>query len=134
MTTGKQLSFGIIGLGTMGRNLLLNMAEHGFAVAGYNRHEDKVALLMKESNGNNVHGYSDLKEFIHSIKTPRAVMLLVTAGKAVDEVIAEILPLLNKGDIIIDGGNSHFTDTERRFILLVWAFLEEKKVHAKVQA
>jgi 6-phosphogluconate dehydrogenase len=115
MTTGKQLSFGIIGLGTMGRNLLLNMAEHGFAVAGYNRHEDKVALLMKESNGNNVHGYSDLKEFIHSIKTPRAVMLLVTAGKAVDEVIAEILPLLNKGDIIIDGGNSHFTDTERRF-------------------
>jgi len=114
MKTDKQLSFGIIGLGTMGRNLLLNMAEHGFAVAGYNRHEDKVALLMKESNGNDVHGFSDLKDFIGNLKTPRAVMLLVTAGKAVDEVIAEMLPLLSKGDIIIDGGNSHFTDTERR--------------------
>ncbi len=115
MPTDKQLSFGIIGLGTMGRNLLLNMADHGFAVAGYNRHEDKVALLMKVSNGNDVHGFSDLKDFINSLKTPRAIMLLVTAGKAVDEVIAEILPLLNKGDIIIDGGNSHFTDTERRY-------------------
>jgi 6-phosphogluconate dehydrogenase len=116
MTTDEQLSFGIIGLGTMGRNLLLNMAEHGFAVAGYNRHEDKEALLIKESNGNDdVHGFSDLKEFISSLKIPRAVMLLVTAGKAVDEVIAEILPLLSKDDIIIDGGNSHYTDTERRF-------------------
>ncbi|MEO7444333.1 MAG: NADP-dependent phosphogluconate dehydrogenase [Ferruginibacter sp.] len=115
MTTDKQLSFGIIGLGTMGRNLLLNMAEHGFAVAGYNRHEDKVALLMKESNGNDVHGFSDLKGFVNSLKTPRAIMLLVTAGKAVDEVIAEILPLLSKDDIIIDGGNSHYTDTERRY-------------------
>ncbi len=115
MTTDKQLSFGIIGLGTMGRNLLLNMADHGFAVAGYNRHEDKVALLMKDSNGKDVHGFSDLKHFINSLKTPRAVMLLVTAGKAVDEVIAEILPLLSIGDIIIDGGNSHYTDTERRF-------------------
>jgi 6-phosphogluconate dehydrogenase len=124
MTTDKQLSFGIIGLGTMGRNLLLNMAEHGFAVVGYNRHKDKVALLMKESNGNDVHGFSDLKYFINSLKTPKAVMLLVTAGKAVDEVIAEILPLLNKGDIIIDGGNSHYTDTERRF-----KDLEEKGFH-----
>ncbi|MEP7231991.1 MAG: NADP-dependent phosphogluconate dehydrogenase [Ginsengibacter sp.] len=115
MTTDKQLSFGIIGLGTMGRNLLLNMAEHGFAVAGYNRHEDKVALLMKEGKGLDVHGFSDLKDFINSLKTPKAVMLLVTAGKAVDEVIAEILPLLSKDDIIIDGGNSHYTDTERRF-------------------
>lgn len=115
MKTDKQLSFGIIGLGTMGRNLLLNMADHGFAVAGYNRHEDKVALLMKESNGNDVYGFSDIKEFVNSLKTPRAIMLLVTAGKAVDEVITELLPLLDKGDIIIDGGNSHFTDTEIRF-------------------
>ncbi|MEO5569960.1 MAG: NADP-dependent phosphogluconate dehydrogenase [Bacteroidia bacterium] len=106
--------FGIYGMGTMGRNLLLNMADHGFAVAGFNRHDDKVALLMKESNGKDVHGFSDLKDFINSLKTPRAIMLLVTAGKAVDEVTAEILPLLNKGDIIIDGGNSHYTDTERR--------------------
>jgi 6-phosphogluconate dehydrogenase len=115
MTSDKQLSFGIIGLGTMGRNLLLNMAEHGFAVAGYNRHEDKVALLKKDGEGLDVHGFSDLKDFINSLKTPKAVMLLVTAGKAVDEVIAEILPLLSKDDIIIDGGNSHYTDTERRY-------------------
>jgi 6-phosphogluconate dehydrogenase len=106
--------FGIYGLGTMGRNLLLNMAEHGFAVAGFNRHADKVTLIMKESKDNDVQGFSDLKDFINSLETPRAIMLLVTAGKAVDEVIAEILPLLSKDDIIIDGGNSHFTDTERR--------------------
>ena len=99
----------------MGRNLRRNSAGQGFAVAGYNRHKDKVALLRKESNGNDVHGFSDLKDFINSLKTPNTVMLLVTAGKAVDEVIAEILPLLSKDDIIIDGGNSHYTDTERRF-------------------
>ena len=81
MTTDKQLSFGIIGLGTMGRNLLLNMAEHGFAVAGYNRPEDKVTLLMKEGEGIDVHGFSDLKEFINSLKTPKAEMLLVTSVK-----------------------------------------------------
>ena len=95
MTTDKQLSFGIIGLGTMGRNLLLNMADHGVAVAGYNRHEDKVALLMKESNSPDVYGFLDLKDFINSLKTPRVVMLLVTAGKAVDEVIEEIIPSLH---------------------------------------
>ncbi len=66
MTTDKQLSFGIIGLGTIGRNLLLNMAGHGFAVASYNKHEDKGALLMKESNGNDVHDFSDLKDFMKS--------------------------------------------------------------------
>jgi len=124
MTERNQNVFGIYGLGTMGRNLLLNMADHGFAVAGYNRHRDKVTLLIEESKGNGVHGFSDLTDFINSLKSPRTVMLLVTAGKAVDEVITEMLPLLDKGDIIIDGGNSHFTDTDRRY-----RELEEKGFH-----
>ena len=115
MEKENQNVFGIYGLGTMGRNLLLNMADHGFTVAGYNRHSDKVDLLMKEKKDDAVQGFIDLPKFIGSLKTPKTVMLLVTAGKAVDEVITEILPLLNKGDIIIDGGNSHFTDTDRRY-------------------
>ncbi len=116
--------FGIYGLGTMGRNLLLNMADHGFVVAGYNRHSDKVDLLMKEKKGNAVQGFTKLPEFISSLKSPKTIMLLVTAGKAVDDVITEILPFLDKGDIIIDGGNSHFTDTTRR-----GNDLEEKGFH-----
>ena len=116
MKEENQNVFGIYGLGTMGRNLLLNMADHGFAVAGYNRHNDKVTLLMQESRGNRVHGFTELTDFIRSLKSPKTIMLLVTAGKAVDDVITEILPLLDKGDIIIDGGNSYFTDTARRRI------------------
>lgn len=111
----NQNVFGIYGLGTMGRNLLLNMANHGFAVAGFNRHSDKVDLLMKESKGNGVQGFTELTDFINSLKSPKTIMLLVTAGKAVDEVITKILPLLDKDDIIIDGGNSHFIDTDRRY-------------------
>ena len=110
----NQNVFGIYGLGTMGRNLLLNMADHGFDVAGFNRHSDKVDLLMTEKKNENVQGFTSLPEFIASLKSPKTIMMLVTAGKPVDDVIKELLPLLNKGDIIIDGGNSHFTDTTRR--------------------
>ncbi|MBZ0243911.1 MAG: NADP-dependent phosphogluconate dehydrogenase, partial [Bacteroidales bacterium] len=124
MEKESQNVFGIYGLGTMGRNLLLNMADQGFAVAGYNRSDAKVALLMEESKGNGVKGFTDLNAFINSLKSPKTVMLLVTAGKAVDEVIAGILPLLTKGDLIIDGGNSHFIDTDRRF-----KDLEQKGFH-----
>jgi 6-phosphogluconate dehydrogenase len=120
----KENVFGIYGLGAMGRNLLLNMADHDFAVAGYNRHNDKVALLMEEGKGNGVNGYTELPDFIGSLTSPRVIMLMVTAGKAVDEAITGMLPLLEKGDIIIDGGNSHFTDTARRC-----QELEEKGFH-----
>lgn len=106
-----QLTFGMIGLGTMGRNLLLNMAEHGFAVAGYDKDPDKVKLLAEEGKDVPVKGFASLEEFIGSLKTPKVMMMLVPAGKIVDSVIAELKPLLSKGDIIIDGGNSHFTDT-----------------------
>ncbi|WP_235727027.1 NADP-dependent phosphogluconate dehydrogenase [Hymenobacter siberiensis] len=113
-TPASKPSFGMIGLGTMGRNLLLNMADHGFPVAGYDKDADKIALLAKEGAGKPVHGFADLATFLNGLQTPRAVMMLVPAGPIVDSVIAELQPLLAPGDIIIDGGNSHFTDTERR--------------------
>ncbi len=112
-------AFGMIGLGVMGRNLLLNLADHGFAVSGYNKTPAKLDLLKTEAAripGAVVSGFGDLGAFVNSLKSPRIVMLLVTAGPAVDEVIAELLPLLDKDDIIIDGGNSHFTDTTRRAV------------------
>src|SRR5215208_5895326 len=98
-------TFGIIDLGTMGRNLLLNMADHGFNVAGHDKDEKKIELLSKESGKENVKGFSAITEFIKSLQKPRAVMLLVPAGKIVDHVIQELIPLLDKGDLIIDGGN-----------------------------
>ncbi|HEX8328370.1 MAG TPA: NADP-dependent phosphogluconate dehydrogenase [Hymenobacter sp.] len=112
--TPSNQSFGMIGLGTMGRNLLLNLADHDFAVAGYDKDAAKVGLLAEEGDGKPVQGFSELNAFVGSLQSPRAVMLLVPAGKIVDSVIDELRPLLAPGDIIIDGGNSHFTDTERR--------------------
>ena len=110
----EKFRLGMIGLGTMGRNLLLNMADHGFAVAGHDKDASKITLLEKEGAGKNVKGFSAVKDFIESLETPKVIMLLVPAGKIVDAVIDELQPLLSKGDIIIDGGNSHFTDTTAR--------------------
>ena len=112
--TPSKHSFGMIGLGTMGRNLLLNLADHGFSVAGYDKDASKVALLATEGAGKPAAGFADLASFLGSLQTPRTVMMLVPAGPIVDSVVAELEPLLAPGDIIIDGGNSHFTDTERR--------------------
>jgi 6-phosphogluconate dehydrogenase len=112
--TPTDYAFGMIGLGTMGRNLLLNMADHGFAVAGYDKSQKQIDLLGQEGKDKPVKGFSDPVEFVKSIKTPRAIMMLVPAGAIVDSVIAEISPLLSPGDILIDGGNSYYTDTTRR--------------------
>ncbi|MBB5397212.1 NADP-dependent phosphogluconate dehydrogenase [Mucilaginibacter sp. AK015] len=112
--TTNKYAFGMIGLGVMGRSLLLNMADHGFAVAGHDKDAGKVDSLNTEGGDLEVKGFLDVKEFIQSLTTPRAIMMLVPAGKPVDSVIAELSPLLDKGDILIDGGNSHFTDTNRR--------------------
>ncbi len=109
-----QFEFGMIGLGTMGRSLLLNMADHGYAVAGYDKNADQIAALEKEANGKQVQGFTSLGDFIKNLKAPRAVMMLVPAGPIVDSVIADLVPLLEAGDLIIDGGNSKFTDTESR--------------------
>ncbi|OOQ61455.1 NADP-dependent phosphogluconate dehydrogenase [Mucilaginibacter pedocola] len=114
MSTTDKYAFGMIGLGVMGRSLLLNMADHGFAVAGHDKDAGKVSSLNDEAGERKAKGFGDVKEFIQSLTTPRAIMMLVPAGKPVDSVIAELSPLLDKGDILIDGGNSLFTDTNRR--------------------
>jgi len=112
--TTDKYDFGMIGLGTMGRNLLLNMGDHGVKGAGFDKDASKGALLEQESKHGNLKGFSDVEPFVASLSSPRAIMMLVPAGKIVDDVIAELLPLMAKGDILIDGGNSHFTDTNRR--------------------
>ena len=114
MSEQQKYDIGMIGLGTMGRNLLLNIGEHGFAGAGYDKDASKGALLEEEGKGYKVKGYSEIEDFVASLTTPRAIIMLVPAGKIVDSVIEELLPLLDKGDILIDGGNSHFLDTNRR--------------------
>lgn len=107
--------FGMIGLGVMGSNLLLNMADHGFAVIGYDKNRDKTNLFESSATKNTiVKGVNTLQEMIDTLKIPRKIMMLVPAGKPVDSVIGDLSPLLQKGDIIIDGGNSHYTDTLRR--------------------
>lgn len=123
MKEEKLYTFGMIGLGTMGSNLLLNIVDHGFSGSGYDKDIKKVEAL-NALNQKNLTGFPVINDFVQSLKTPRAIMMLVPAGKIVDYVIADLLPLLEKGDIIIDGGNSHFTDTERRY-----KDLEEKGIH-----
>src|SRR5690606_40354970 len=110
----NQSAFGMIGLGTMGSNLLQNIADHGYDCAGYDNNSKKVDSL-NNLNRDNIHGFSGINEFVKSLKSPKTVMLLVPAGKIVDTVIEELLNVMDQGDIIIDGGNSHFTDTERRY-------------------
>jgi 6-phosphogluconate dehydrogenase len=105
---------GMIGLGVMGRNMLLNMADHGFPVAGYDNDPSKVEALQKESAGNDIHGVTNIKDLVGLLHKPRAVMMLVPAGPPVDSVIGDLLPHLEKGDLIIDAGNSYFKDTNLR--------------------
>jgi 6-phosphogluconate dehydrogenase len=117
--------FGMIGLGTMGRNLLLNMADHGFEVIGFDKDAQKGALLESSATpGTKAKGVNTLAEMVKQLKLPRKLMMLVPAGKPVDDVIADLLPLLGPGDILIDGGNSHYTDTLRRL-----SYLKGKNIH-----
>jgi 6-phosphogluconate dehydrogenase len=112
--TDQKYEIGMVGLGVMGRNLLLNMADHGYAVAGYDKDSSQVNALQAEAEGRAVYGAKDLAEFIGSLRSPRTVMMLVPAGSPVDSVIRDLLPHLTEGDLIIDGGNSHFSDTDLR--------------------
>jgi len=105
---------GMVGLGVMGRNFLLNMADHGFHVAGYDKDPAKVAALGQEADRRDARGASDVKEFIALLRRPRAVMLLVPAGPPVDSVISDLLAQLQPGDLIVDAGNSYFKDTDLR--------------------
>ena len=110
----EKAHFGMIGLGTMGRNFLLNIAEHGISGVGFDLDAGKRDLLIKEGAGMPVHVGVDMADFITKLESPRNIMMLVPAGSIVDSVINDLLPHLEKDDLIIDGGNSHFTDTDRR--------------------
>jgi len=117
--------FGMIGLGVMGRNFLLNMADHGYKVIGFDKDSTKTtALETAATAGTTVKGVGTLQEMVQLLETPRKIMMLVPAGKPVDDVIESLLPLVQPGDIIIDGGNSHFTDTLRRV-----EYLKSKNLH-----
>ncbi|MBI2806138.1 MAG: NADP-dependent phosphogluconate dehydrogenase [Planctomycetes bacterium] len=105
---------GMVGLGVMGRNLLLNLADHGFRVIGLDTDPAKVEALKKEGNRASVDATTDAQAFLAAQRLPRAVILLVPAGKAVDAVIDELAPRLQPGDLLIDAGNSQFKDTDRR--------------------
>ena len=118
----SKADIGLIGLAVMGENLILNMESHGFTVAVYNRTVDKVDNFINgRAKGKNIIGCHSVEDLITNLKSPRKVMLMVKAGKPVDDFIELLIPHLQKGDIIIDGGNSHFPDTTRRT-----KYLEEK--------
>jgi len=111
----KQCEIGLIGLAVMGENLALNIESRGYSVAVFNRTTAKVdELIAGRAKGKNFVGCHSLKELLEALKPPRKVLMMVKAGQPVDELIDSLLPLMSKGDILIDGGNSYFADTERR--------------------
>jgi len=111
----EKLDIGLIGLAVMGQNLALNIADHGFSIAVYNRTTSKVdAFLAGEAGSKNITGTHNIEALCDSLVSPRKIMLMVKAGEVVDEFIQLLMPHLDKGDVIIDGGNSLYMDTERR--------------------
>ncbi|TDL69648.1 NADP-dependent phosphogluconate dehydrogenase [Paenibacillus amylolyticus] len=105
---------GVIGLAVMGKNLALNIESKGFSVAVFNRSPEKTNDLLKEAEGKNLTGAFTIEEFVESLESPRKILIMVQAGKATDATIGQLLPHLDQGDIIIDGGNAYFPDTQRR--------------------
>src|SRR6202140_351803 len=106
---------GLIGLAVMGQNLVLNMNDHGYKVAVFNRTTSKVdEFIDKQAKGTQIVGTHSIKDMCDLLKPPRRIMMMVKAGKVVDETIEQIVPHLEKGDIVIDGGNSLYTDTDQR--------------------
>ncbi|MDO6571322.1 decarboxylating NADP(+)-dependent phosphogluconate dehydrogenase [Gilvimarinus sp. 2_MG-2023] len=122
----KTLSdIGLVGLAVMGENLILNMESKGFTVTAYNRSVDKVTNFIEgRAKGKNIRGAASIEELVASLEKPRKIMLMVKAGAPVDAFIEQLIPHLDKGDIIIDGGNTHFPDTNRRV-----EYLREKGLH-----
>ncbi|MDE5102251.1 MAG: NADP-dependent phosphogluconate dehydrogenase, partial [Trichodesmium sp. St19_bin2] len=110
-----QQKFGVIGLAVMGENLALNVERNGFPISVYNRSDDKTKKFMAErAEGKNVHAAYSLEDFVQSLERPRRILVMVKAGNPVDKVVEQLKPLLDKDDMIIDGGNSLYEDTERR--------------------
>ncbi|MCY7453182.1 NADP-dependent phosphogluconate dehydrogenase [Bacillus altitudinis] len=105
---------GVVGLAVMGKNLALNIESRGFSVSVYNRSSSKTEEFLQESQGKNVVGTYSIEEFVQSLETPRKILLMVKAGAATDATIQSLLPHLEKGDILIDGGNTYYKDTQRR--------------------
>ena len=114
----EKYKLGMVGLGVMGRNLVLNMADHGFAIAGYDMDKGKAAQLNEQGKGKKVRGFDNVEDFVDSLAKPKIVMMLVPAGKPVDNVIHNVLPFLSDNDIIIDAGNSYYKDTDTRAEML----------------
>ena len=112
----KKADIGLIGLAVMGQNLVLNMNDHGYSVAVFNRTTSKVDEFLADAakGRSTIIGTHSLEELVASLSIPRKVMLMVKAGDVVDQFIEQLLPLLQPGDVIIDGGNSHYPDTTRR--------------------
>lgn len=139
----EKYNYGVIGLGVMGRNLLYNIADHNFSVAGFDLDEEKVKELHDgATSGMKVKGSTTLEDFVSALEIPRKIILMVPAGKPVDAVLENITPLLSPGDIVVDAGNSYFEDTNRRiadlaakiYTLWEWVFQEVKKEPEQVPA
>lgn len=105
---------GVVGLAVMGKNLALNIESRGFTVSVFNRSPEKTQDLIRESAGKNLTGTYSIEEFVQSLETPRKILIMVQAGKATDDTINQLVPHLSQGDILIDGGNAYFPDTQRR--------------------
>ncbi|KON69988.1 6-phosphogluconate dehydrogenase [Peribacillus butanolivorans] len=110
----KKQQIGVIGLAVMGKNLAFNIESRGYSISVYNRSGSKTDEMMNEAEGKNVFAAYTLEEFVNSLETPRKILLMVKAGAATDATIEQLKPLLEKGDIVIDGGNTFFKDTQRR--------------------
>ncbi|PLR76414.1 phosphogluconate dehydrogenase (NADP(+)-dependent, decarboxylating) [Bacillus sp. V3-13] len=105
---------GVIGLAVMGKNLAMNIESRGYTVSVYNRSREKTDEMLEETKGRNIVGTYSMEEFVQSLETPRKILLMVKAGGPTDATIEQLKPLLEKGDIVIDGGNTFFADTQRR--------------------
>ena len=107
----------------MGRNFLLNVADNGYSISGLDSSPDQVEALLQEAEGKDVISTTNMKQFVASLTCPRKIMMLVPAGPVVDKLIEDLLKYVEQGDLIIDGGNSFFEDTDRRF-----TYLKKKKI------
>ena len=118
----KRSEFGILGMGVMGRSLAKNVLRNGFSLSAYNRYTDAekevIPSLLSELQNEDIQGFTNLEAFVESIETPRKILLMIPAGSPVDGVLEELTPLLSQGDIIMDGGNSHYKDTQRRELVI----------------
>ena len=115
---------GLIGLAVMGQNLALNIADHGFKISVFNRTYKKTQNFVSSSRHPNLEGFETLEQFVQSLSKPRKIAIMVQAGQATDAVIDSLIPLIQSGDVIIDGGNAKWTDTIRRE-----KNLSEKNIH-----